>query len=44
MMSENVLKIQSVTSKLVYNIVTGNETWVYLYESEAKQQSAVWMV
>ena len=30
-------------SNLVYNIVTGEETWIYSYEPESKQQSTVWV-
>ncbi|RLU25238.1 hypothetical protein DMN91_003331 [Ooceraea biroi] len=30
-------------SHLVYNIVTGDETWIYSYEPESKQQSTVWV-
>ena len=30
-------------SSLVYNIVTGDETWIYSYEPESKQQSTVWV-
>lgn len=26
----------------IFNIVTGNETWVYNYEPETKQQSTQW--
>ena len=28
-------------SKHVYGIVTGDETWIYAYENESKQQSTV---
>ena len=28
---------------LVWNIVTGNETWLYQYDPETKQQSVVWV-
>ena len=28
-------------SNLVYNIVTGDETWIYSYEPESKQQSTL---
>ena len=28
---------------MVYNIVTGDETWIYSYEPESKQQSIVWV-
>ena len=31
------------SSNLVYNIITGDETWVYCYDPEKKQQSAVWV-
>ena len=30
-------------SPRVWNIVTGDETWVYQYDPETKQQSAVWV-
>ncbi|XP_029044179.2 histone-lysine N-methyltransferase SETMAR-like [Osmia bicornis bicornis] len=30
-------------SEAVYNIITGDESWIYQYESENKQQSAVWV-
>ena len=29
-------------SKDVYKIVTGDESWIYMYELESKQQSTVW--
>ncbi|GFS53078.1 glutamate receptor ionotropic, delta-1 [Nephila pilipes] len=31
------------TSKAVYNIYTGDESWIYAYEPETKQQSTVWV-
>lgn len=31
------------TAKSVYNIVTGDETWIYAYQPETKQQSTVWV-
>ncbi|GFU40787.1 putative mariner transposase [Nephila pilipes] len=31
------------TSKAVYNIYTGDESWIYAYELETKQQSTVWV-
>ena len=31
------------TAKLIHNIFTCDETWVYSYEPEAKQQSTVWV-
>ena len=30
-------------SKHVYDIVTGDESWIYTYEAESKQQSIVWV-
>ena len=30
-------------SKHIYDIVTGDESWIYVYEPESKQQSAVWV-
>jgi [histone H3]-lysine36 N-dimethyltransferase SETMAR len=30
------------TSNLVYNIVSGDESWIYAYEPESKTQSTVW--
>lgn len=30
------------TSKSVFNIVTGDETWVYTFDPKSKQQSTVW--
>ena len=30
-------------SKHVYDIVTGDESWIYAYEPESKQQSTVWV-
>ena len=38
--SKKMLKIfNRGRSNLVYNIVTGDETWIYSYEPESKQQS-----
>lgn len=33
------------TSNLVYNIITGDETWIYVhaFESERKRQSMEWV-
>lgn len=36
-------KYSNGTSKAVYDIVTGDETWIYSYEPETKQQSTVWV-
>ena len=30
-------------SQHVYDIVTGDESWIYAYEPESKQQSTVWV-
>ena len=30
-------------SKRVWDIVTGDETWIYQYDPETKQQSSVWL-
>ena len=39
---EMLEKFNRDQSNLVYNIVTGDETWIYSYEPESKQQSTVW--
>ena len=36
-------KFDEGTSPRVWDIITGNETWVYQYDPETKQQSAVWV-
>jgi len=36
-------KFDAGASKLVDNIVTGDETWVYFYDPETKEQSRQWM-
>lgn len=36
-------RYHSGNSTAVYNIVTGDETWIYSYEPETKQQSTVWV-
>jgi len=38
----NLKKYMRGKSKLVYNIVTGDESWIYCYETESKRQSAQW--
>ena len=38
-----MLHIVICSTNLVYNIVTGDETWIYSYEPESKQQSTVWV-
>ena len=40
---EMIEKYNSGTSKSVYNIYTGDESWIYCYEPETKQQSTVWV-
>ena len=37
-------KYDRSTSKHVYDIVTDDETWMYAYEPESKQQSTIWVV
>ena len=36
-------KFDGERSPRVWDIVTGDETWVYQYDPEKKQQSAVWV-
>lgn len=36
-------KFNSGLSNGVFDIVTGDETWIYCYEPETKRQSAVWV-
>ena len=36
-------KFDGGRSPRVWDIVTGDETWVYNYDPETKQQSAVWV-
>lgn len=38
-----IKKFNAGASKEVYKIVTGDESWIYAYEPERKQQSAVWV-
>ena len=40
---EMLLKYDRGVSKHVYDIVTGDESWIYAYKSESKQQSTVWV-
>lgn len=40
---ENLKKYNHGTSKAVYNIYTIDESWIYAYEPESKQQSTVWL-
>ncbi|KYN31555.1 hypothetical protein ALC56_14436 [Trachymyrmex septentrionalis] len=37
----NVQEFNRGRSNLVYNIITGDETWIYSYEPESKQQSGI---
>lgn len=41
--TENLKRFNSGNSNLVYDIVTGDETWIYSYEPQTKQQSTVWV-
>lgn len=36
-------KFERGASRHVFNIVTGDESWIYSYEPETKQQSTVWV-
>lgn len=38
-----IAKYDSGASKAVYNIVTGDESWIYQYDPETKNQSTVWV-
>lgn len=38
-----ISKYNCGASKAVYNIVTGDESWIYAYEPERKVQSTVWV-
>ena len=40
---EKLQKYDHCASKHVYEIVAGNELWIYAYEPESKQQSTVWV-
>lgn len=42
-MQKNDKKFNHGASKDIYKIVTGNESWIYAYDSETKQQSTVWV-
>ncbi|CAH2012949.1 unnamed protein product [Acanthoscelides obtectus] len=37
------LGVRKLVSQNVYSIVSGDESWIYCYGSENKQQSAVWV-
>lgn len=37
-------KYKDNASKNVYNIITGHESWIYIYEPETKQQSIIWLL
>ena len=40
---EMLKKYYRRASKQVYNIVTGDESWIYAYEPKSKQQSTEWV-
>ncbi|XP_025158379.1 histone-lysine N-methyltransferase SETMAR-like [Harpegnathos saltator] len=42
-LKEMLKKYDCGASKHVYDIVTGDESWIYAYEPESKQQSTVWV-
>ena len=35
--------LQKYDRRAMYDIVTGDESWIYAYEPESKQQSIVWV-
>lgn len=35
-------KFNQGRSNLVYNIVSGDETWIYSYEPKTKQEATIW--
>jgi len=41
--TEMLKKYSHGTSKVVYKIVTVDESWIYAYDLESKQQSIVWV-
>jgi len=41
--TEMLKKYSRGTSKDVYKIVTGNESWIYAYDPQSKRQSIVWV-
>jgi hypothetical protein len=41
---EMLEKFDGGRSNSTYNIVTGDETWIYSYEAEIKPQSTVWVI
>uniref|UniRef100_A0A0K2VCS9 Mariner transposase [Bombyx mori] n=1 Tax=Lepeophtheirus salmonis TaxID=72036 RepID=A0A0K2VCS9_LEPSM len=43
-MQRNVEKIRLRCSKDVSKIVTGDESWIFVYESETKQHSTMWVL
>ena len=40
---EILQKLDRGASKHVYDILTGDESWIYAYERESRQQSTVWL-
>ena len=42
-LKEMLQKFDRGASTHVYDIVTGDESWIYAYEPESKQQSTVWV-
>jgi [histone H3]-lysine36 N-dimethyltransferase SETMAR len=40
---EMLQKFASGTSKQLYDVVTGDETWIYQFDPQTKRQSSVWV-
>ena len=40
---QTLARFNSGSSNAVYNIVSGDESWIYSYEPESKRQSTVWV-
>lgn len=38
-----IAKFEAGSSRRVYDIITGDETWIYQYDPETKRQSTVWL-
>ena len=36
-------KVNGSRSKLTWEVLTGDETWIYRYDPETKMQSTVWL-
>ena len=40
----NIRKFDYGHSKLLNTLITGDETWIYQYDPETKQQSSIWLL